>query len=261
MCIFVLVLGGFSQECIEDESNQDTRNTLGGPSVYDGVSSTMRVKHVEICGDGGFVTCISVDGSYGIDSFQFECSNGYKSQDYRVGGNSGPGTKKCANGGIYNVHGLESMSSVTWGGFGDGGFSGYSSSGSDIEIGFGSVPSDYKFDRYGKTKSCQIDTRTYSHGASYAIGFKIWTPPQGDGYNYLFGISLICSDYETCPQDGLYVESADNDDDRDVDMENDDDMDMDTDDFEEYTSGSGGKYILNNIMFVCLAWLINIIWT
>jgi len=227
-----------TQECIEIESNQDSRYSLGYSGSYDGVSYTPGKKVTEICGDGGYVTCIFVDGSYGIESLQFECSNGYESQVYQTDryDRDGSISKKCADGGIYSVHGLESTSSVTWGSFGDGGFSGYSSSGSEIEIGFGSIPSEFEFGRYGATKSC--NTRT----TSYAIGFNIWTTPGSRSFN---GISLICSDYETCPQDGLYVESSDDRD--DVDMENDDDVDTDNDD-DNVTSGSGGYSL--NLLFI-----------
>ena len=247
LAIALVVCTGYSTECIED--NQSQSSTLG-VYYWDVTDQTTLVADLltEICGDGGYVECVSVytkEGYQGVPilaSLQFSCSNGYVSQIH--GNKNVVGVPECANGGITGAYGTSTFSAVT-----DGGINGYDSFGNEKTIStwgegyeFSSGLNDYENDGYNEI-SC-------SNGR-YAIGFEFMYPDSSlddsfDGdISQLWGFRMICSDEDTCPQDGLALNGSNeinDDDDRDVMDENDDDLGTDSDDSYDVTSGTYSIY-------------------
>jgi len=230
----VLCVFGNGQECIDAEENQHTSYLFGDAALQpDGITGPYYrgASIAEVCGDGGYITCLTIYGD-DVEDIKFECSNGYISDLNNPTAYSETKTTTCAEGGIHRVHGLES-------GFRGGGFEGFSSSGRHVEIGTwgDSSESDDDWD----TESCDLD--------GYVIGLKRIYPNEYDSYTTgLYGIVLICSDIETCPQDGVYTRSTTDSDDE----PSDESLDESSDDF--FSNGSNsvtiGNYYLS--VFVCI---------
>lgn len=193
--LLLLVSVASSLECIEEDDNQYFSASLGSSVVFLGEDLYFRSDDVtEICGDGGYVTCISTYtkenkfGHYQLGSLRFSCSNGYVSETH---GDSTAGAEECADGGITTAYGVVGNTILN-----NGGFGGYDSSGTQTTL-----------SRWGGTGQESEATEISCPRDRYLIGFSVFYP---DATYYtdldnLWGFRMICSDEELCPQDGLTI--------------------------------------------------------
>lgn len=217
-------------ECIEEDENMYYSSTLGDTAWQVSRTTFISDDVSETCGDGGYVTCISTYGKedeagrFQLGSIQFSCSNGFVS---KVHGDETVGTTECAPGGITSAYGWKTRSLVT-----DGGFRGHDSSGRDMTI-----------SRWGEGSASAWDYLEYDEifcpgDGRYVIGFTFNYPDATyfDDQDNLWGFKLICSDEDSCPQNGLSISSYDDESDSSLDYDS-YDRDDDSDDFVSQTSG------------------------